>query len=431
MSDKTKERKVYFLTRQKEFIEAKLVKEGVHSREITITEAGHKLTGRTFKVHPEGVAWGNLYPRVFEIDHKPTEFFEFKGRVALRKEGPTHDLAPVVESYHFQPVTVDIVDSIGQHDNILLTGEAGTGKTTHIEQIAGQINQPVIRVNMNGETRITDFLGKTSVISGDGGSVTKWNDGVLPTAMRKGYWLICDELDMAEPNILSLLHPVLEKHGKLVLKENNGEVITPHKNFRIFATANSIGSMGERADAYQGANQMNEAFLDRWQILEMPYLDEKTEIKVIRERVPHLKAKWAKGIVKFANSIRKGLESEEGSAVEMTLSTRRALGWASKMALYRDPLRGAKSTFLHHVSKEDYPVLVRQIGLFFGKRAIKGAEKSADGSKVITTDADRPQTKGEREFWKTLGNGKRGRVSATVMAERVEKLREFRRTNKA
>jgi MoxR-like ATPase len=429
MSENNEKKKVYFLTRQKEFIKAVVNHDGIHSREITVTEPNHKLSGKTFKVHPDGVAWGNLYPRIFATPDKPVNFFEFKGRVVLKKEGETNPLTPEEENYHFQPITVDIIDSILQNDNTLLTGEAGTGKTTHIEQIASQINQPVIRVNMNGETRITDFLGKTTVIGGETGSVTKWNDGVLPDAMKKGYWLICDELDMAEPNILSLLHPVLEPHGKLVLKENGGEVIVPHKNFRIFGTANSIGSMGERADAYQGANQMNEAFLDRWQILEMPYLDEKTEIKVIRGKVPQLKAKWAKQIVKMANTIRKGLQSDEGNSVEMTLSTRRALKWAAKTALYRDPLRGAKSTFLHHVSKEDYPVLVRQIGTLFGKKSIKGALKDKDGKAVTTVaDTDRPQNQKERDFWKTMSTGK-GRVSNDEMAKRVDKLKEFRRNN--
>jgi cobaltochelatase CobS len=269
-----------------------------------------------------------------------------------------------------------VVDSIIQGDKVLLTGEAGTGKTSMIEQIAARINQPVLRVNLNGETRIGDFLGKLNVVNGEKGSVTHWTDGILPTAMKKGYWLILDEIDMGEPNILSLLHPVLEPNGRLILKENNGEEVKPHPDFRIFGTANGVGSQANRSDTYAGVNSMNEAFLDRWHIITMPNMDAKTEIKVLKDRYPLLAPKFAKRIVQFANTIRKGA-LEGGQSVAMTFSTRRALQWAEKLALYRNPRKSAEAVFLCKVTPEDRAVLEKLIETIFG---------SGRRSKKLVTD---------------------------------------------
>jgi cobaltochelatase CobS len=197
--------------------------------------------------------------------------------------------------------------------------------------------------------------------------------------MKKGYWLILDEIDMAEPNILSLLHPVLEPHGRLVLKENKGEEVVPHPTFRIFGTANGIGSQMNRSDTYAGVNQMNEAFLDRWHIITMPSLSEKVEIKVLRDRVPNLLPKHAKRIVQFANMVRKGLENQSVSA---TFSTRRCLQWAEKLALYRNPMKAAEAVFLCKVSPEDRGVLEKQIQVVFGGKRSRKTQVDENGNVV-------------------------------------------------
>jgi MoxR-like ATPase len=368
--------KNFFLTRDREFVECDIVEATNRKRVIKVTEKGHELNGKHKTLPPEGVALGKLYPRLFTMTSKPTknDFVEVQGRI-LVKMSDDKQMVPDKTTYEFMGVTSHVIDSIHAGDNILLTGEAGTGKTSMIEQLAARIGQPVLRVNLNGETRIGDFLGRLNVVAGENGSVTDWVDGILPLAMKRGMWLILDEIDMGEPNILSLLHPILEPGGRLVLKENKGEEVRPHPNFRIFGTANGIGSQTNRSDTYAGVNQMNEAFLDRWHIITMPSLDAKTEIKVIRKRYPSLPPKFAKRIVQFGASIRKGLENE---TLTMTFSTRRALQWAQKLALYRNPLKAAEAVFLCKVSPEDRVVLEKQISLIFGGGKRKGkVDKSA------------------------------------------------------
>jgi len=391
--------KNYFLTRNREFIECEILENTKRRRVIKITEQGHELSGKKKTIAPEGVASGKLYPRLFNLKSKPTkdEFVEVQGRI-LVKMSDDPSLVPDKTTYQFMPVTSHVIDSIHSADNVLLTGEAGTGKTSMIEQLAARINQPVLRVNLNGETRIGDFLGRMNVIATAGkGSETVWVDGILPLAMKKGMWLILDEIDMGEPNILSLLHPILEPGGRLVLKENKGEEVRPHPNFRIFGTANGIGSQTNRGDTYAGVNQMNEAFIDRWHIITMPNLPAKVEVKVIRERYPHLAPKFAKRIVQFGQAIRKGLENE---TIEMTFSTRRALQWASKIALYRNAQKAAEAVFLCKVTPEDREVLERQIALHFGGKRKKNVDKSVvtDGatSTPIVKTGKRGRPKGAK-----------------------------------
>lgn len=254
-----------------------------------------------------------------------------------------------------------IIDSINMGENILLTGGTGVGKTTQILQLAARINQPVLRANFNGETRLSDFLGKMHVIEGE----TKWIDGILPMAMKHGYWLLLDEIDFADPAILSLLHPVLEDNPCLLLKENDGEVIIPHKDFRIFGTANSIGAMQDKAGSYGGTNQMNEAFIDRWQVILVPNLSEKEEIKVIKAKGEGIKSVWAKRMVEFANKVRtQKLEGFEFASD--SFSTRRVISWARKSALLGSPILGAKLAWLDKMSSSDQEIVHRILETHFG-----------------------------------------------------------------
>jgi len=258
------------------------------------------------------------------------------------------------DGYVFAPYDDDICTDIIENRRVMLVGHTGTGKTSRIEQIAARMNQGVLRVNMNGQTTIGDFVGMWTVKGGE----TVWVDGTLPKAMRDGYWLIVDELDFAEPAILSVLNAVLEPGGKLMLKEKGHEVVTPHEGFRLFATANGVGCMAQYRQLYQGTNLMNEAFLDRWRCYHIDYLPADQEAQIIVNTIPRMTPKVAGVIVRVANMIRDSFKAEE---VQCTFSTRRMLDWAEMMIRYKEhadaPFRAAQATIFSKVSKEDAEVI--------------------------------------------------------------------------
>jgi cobaltochelatase CobS len=354
--------KTFFLTRDKKLNECEVVKTGPHRRDVRMLEG--EQVGKTISVHPEGVAWGQMYPRLFHGSQAPKSVFVHQGRALAQLEGTEdHPAVPSVNPhYRFQPFLTHLIDSIHAEENVILTGGTGVGKTTHVTQLAARVGQPLLRINFNGETRMSDLVGKIQVIDGE----TRWVDGVLPMAMRKGYWLLLDELDFADPSVLSLLHPVLEEEPMLVLKENSGEIIKPHPDFRLFATANSIGAMQDRASAYAGTTQMNEAFLDRWQVLFVDNLPAVEEIKVLRAQVPGLKSVWAKQIVDFANRARR---KEATGGYEFSgdnFSTRKTLAWARKAALHRSPLVGAKLSWMDKLAESEQEAVGRALKVHFG-----------------------------------------------------------------
>lgn len=351
----------FLLTRGNSFVEVSLDSQTAYHRQVKFVDGDKKDT--TLKVHPEGVAWGKTYPKLFSATEQPQALFVHKGRAII---GPTslNDIdktnIPEKLEYRFQPFICDVIDSIHAKENVLLTGGTGVGKTTHIMQLAARIGQPVMRINFNGETRLSDLLGKMMVINGE----TIWVDGTLPSAMRKGYWLLLDELDFADPAVLSLLHPVLESSPSLTLKENCGEVIKPNHGFRIFATANSIGAMSERSAAYDGTNKMNEAFLDRWNVVLVDNLPAKEEIKVLKSEVPSLKLSVAKKMVAFANRVRTNADMPIDFGDNF--STRKLITWAKKTALHRNPIVGAKKAWLHKMPESDQAVVIRLLQTDFG-----------------------------------------------------------------
>lgn len=377
----------FYLTRDLRLLACEILKETAHSREIKLLEG--EAVGKTLKVHPEGVSWSSLYPRVFSAPQKPAHLFSFRGRaIAQSQPDARHPAIPEENpDYRFQPFLADVIDSIHSRENVLLTGGTGVGKTTHITQLAARVRQPLLRINFNGETRMSDLVGKIQVVDGE----TRWSDGVLPMAMRHGHWLLLDEIDFADPAMLSLLHPVLEEDPVLTLKENSGEIIRPHPNFRLFASANSIGAMQERAGSYAGTNPMNEAFLDRWQVVFVPNLPQAEEIKVLRSQAPGLKVRWAKRIVEFANKAR---DKSGASGLDYSgdnFSTRKTIAWARKAALHRDPLKGAKLSWLDKLPESEQEPLERILRTHFGSGSKPRSAPRARAASPARSGARKPK----------------------------------------
>ena len=260
-------------------------------------------------------------------------------------------------AYFFPSISDDIAEDINENKKVMLVGHMGCGKTSLFEQLAANIMQPCIRVNMNGQTTISDFVGYNSLQ----GKEMVWVDGALPMAMRKGWWLIVDEIDFAEPAILSVLNPVTEKNGKLFLKEKGHEIVIPHEKFRIFSTANTVGCMEAYRHLYQGANIMNKALLDRWRVYHVDYLPPAQEAKVLAKTVG-VDLDAAQVLVKLANEVRAAFNAE---TVQSTFSLRQLIDWCEMIARKRAAglnadaviMGTAETCIFSKLSKEDATVI--------------------------------------------------------------------------
>jgi cobaltochelatase CobS len=268
--------------------------------------------------------------------------------------GEANALVPRVnEAYLFTSRGDDIVQDIVENRRMMLIGHTGSGKTSFIDQVAARANYGVLRANMNGQTTPGDFVGFWTVKGGE----TIWVDGVLPVAMREGYWLVIDELDFAEPSILAVLTAVLEPNGRLLLKERGNEIVEPHPSFRLFATANAAGAMSAWRHLYQGANLLNEAFLDRWRVYLFDYLSPEEETEVLLRTLPALTRPLAQTLAAIAADCRAAFARED---LASAFSTRRLIDWAELMLRTGDIERAAAPAIYAKVSADD-AALIRSV----------------------------------------------------------------------
>jgi midasin (ATPase involved in ribosome maturation) len=205
---------------------------------------------------------------------------------------------------------------IKQNLPILLVGDTGTGKTTIIQELAKKHKKKLSRANLHGQTSTDEFVGKMLL----NGKSTYWQDGILITAMKEGHWILCDEINAALPEILFVLHSLLDDDKSVTLLENKGEVIKPHKDFRFFATMNPF-------DEYAGTKDLNKAFLSRFAIVaHFQYPDIEMEAEILRERIKDLTDDDSRFMVDLAERIREAKSKDE---IYYTCSTRDLLFWGT------------------------------------------------------------------------------------------------------
>src|SRR5690606_30503172 len=169
-------------------------------------------------------------------------------------------------NYHFDPdTTLAILAGFSCNRRVLIQGMHGTGKSTHIEQVAARLNWPCIRVNLDGHISRLDLVGRDAIVLRDGRQVTEFKEGILPWALQRPMALVLDEYDAGRPEVMFVLQRILERDGYFTLLDQN-RVIAPHSGFRLFATANSVG-LGDSSGLYYGVQRLNHAQLDRWNIV--------------------------------------------------------------------------------------------------------------------------------------------------------------------
>lgn len=278
-----------------------------------------------------------------------------------------HPFIPSVDPHYvFRPDLVqEVAYCLETNNNCMLVGDAGAGKSSLIEQLAAQLNRPLRRVNLNGESDTSVLEGRDYTVKDEqGNSILKFIPGPLAVAVQHGYWFLCDELDAALQPVIFVLQQLLEDGGKLVLSDTEGTVIKKHPAFRFFATANTVGIAGRNRMLYSGTMmRMNEATLDRFGVLvNVGYMEPELEERVIHGKVPDLDMDFVKAVVRIAGDTRKNLQDDR---LACTFSTRRCIHWAQAMTRFH-PVRAAKLTVLNKLSQDDYKVLEGVIERFFG-----------------------------------------------------------------
>lgn len=262
------------------------------------------------------------------------------------------------DAYHFNPdVTMAIIVGFQRNRRVLVQGLHGTGKSTHIEQVAARLNWPCVRVNLDGQVSRFDFIGKDIVTLRDGVQVTEFAEGILPWSLQRPVALILDEYDAGRPEVMFVIQRVLERDGRLTLLDQS-RVLTPHPAFRMFATANTVG-LGDLSGIYHGTQRLNHAQIDRWDIVAaLNYLPEADEQAIVLAKVPSLDnepgRRTVASMVAFAHLTREGFRLGDLSTL---MSPRTVITWAENLEIFRDNARALRLTFLHKCDEAEWPIV--------------------------------------------------------------------------
>ena len=236
----------------------------------------------------------------------------------------SNEYVPTVdEAYCFdRSTTLSILAGFSNNRRVMVQGLHGSGKSTHIEQVAARLNWPCIRINLDSHISRLDLLGKDAIVIEKDKQVTKFQEGILPWAIQNPTALVFDEYDAGRPDVMFVIQRVLEVDGKLTLLDQN-RVLTPNPFFRLFATANTVG-LGDSTGLYHGTQQINQGQMDRWQIVScLNYLSVELETKVVLSKVPELNNKKGtevvKNMIELANLTRDGFKNGDISNLMLSL----------------------------------------------------------------------------------------------------------------
>lgn len=247
-------------------------------------------------------------------------------------------------AHHFDPdVTLTILSGFARNRRVLVQGLHGTGKSSHVEQVAARLNWPCVRVNLDGQISRLDLIGRDVVTLRDGKQVTEFQEGILPWSVRRPVALLLDEYDTGRPDVMFVIQRLLERDGRLTLLDQS-TVLTPHAAFRIFATANTVG-LGNVTGMYHGVQRLNHAQLDRWSVVaHLSALDPEVEFSIVHTRVPGLPEQTVRAMVGLANLTRDGFRVGDLSTL---MSPRTVVTWAENLEIFGDPARAFRLSFLN------------------------------------------------------------------------------------
>ena len=273
----------------------------------------------------------------------------------------------VDEAYHFdRTTTLAILAGFAHNRRVMIQGYHGTGKSTHIEQVAARLNWPCIRINLDSHISRIDLVGKDAIVLSDGQQVTEFREGLLPWAYQRPAALVFDEYDAGRPDVMFVIQRILEAQGRLTLLDQN-RVIHPHPAFRLFATTNTIG-LGDTTGLYHGTQQINQGQMDRWNIVTtLNYLPFEDEVKIVLAKMPSLDTPEGRerigNMIKVAELTRSGFIAGDISTV---MSPRTVITWAENAAIFPDFGFAFRVTFLNKCDELERPVVAEYYQRCFG-----------------------------------------------------------------
>ena len=292
---------------------------------------------------------------MIDIDAKPTrdinvrEVFGIDTDMVVKGfENRTERVPDIDPTYKFDAdTTLAILAGFSHNRRVLIQGYHGTGKSTHIEQVAAQLNWPTVRVNLDSHISRIDLIGKDAIKLVDGKQVTEFHEGILPWALRNPAAIVFDEYDAGRADVMFVIQRVLETDGKLTLLDQN-KVITPHPFFRIFATSNTVG-LGDTTGLYHGTQQINQGQMDRWSLVAtLNYLSIDAETQIVLGKNPHYNnetgRKTVKQMVTLADLTRTAFMNGDLSTV---MSPRTVITWAQNAEIFRNIGYAFRLSFLN------------------------------------------------------------------------------------
>ena len=267
---------------------------------------------------------------------------------------PSEHVPTVDESYLFNhETTLAILAGFAHNRRVMIQGYHGTGKSTHIEQVAARLNWPCIRINLDSHVSRIDLVGKDAIVLQDGKQITEFKEGLLPWALQRACALVFDEYDAGRPDVMFVIQRVLEVEGKLTLLDQS-TVISPHPSFRMFATTNTVG-LGDPTGLYHGTQQINQGQMDRWNIVTtLNYLPHEKEVDIVLAKLGDIERRTVSNMVSVAELTRQGFINGD---ISIVMSPRTVIMWAENARIFNDYGFAFRLTFLNKCDETERAIV--------------------------------------------------------------------------
>lgn len=280
----------------------------------------------------------------------------------------TEHVPAIDKAYRLNPrVTLAVLAGFAHNRRVVIQGLHGTGKSTHIEQVAARLNWPCVRVNLDGHVGRMDLVGKDAIALKDCKQVTQFQEGILPWALQRPVALVFDEYDAGRPDVMFVIQRVLEREGSFTMLDQK-RVIQPHAHFRLFATMNTLGQ-GNLNGLYHGTQHLNHAQLDRWNLVtSLSYLAPAEEVAIVIARVPELDTpagrKQVEAMVALAGLTRRGFSVGD---LSLLMSPRTVITWAENAQIFNDPALAFELSFLNKCEPAERVIVSEYFQRCFGQ----------------------------------------------------------------